>query len=585
MTIDPRTLFAELLADLGDTEPTMRGILTPQSELGVTKVGVTAQFLDNAADYHNSYTNIEYFRTLIERALARLSASFQPAVILDIGSGSGNSVIPLLDRFPAAFVVATDISPQLLAILRDHLEAHPKYRDRYALVCMDASNDLYVRECFDLAVGAAILHHIIEPARVIRACASALRRGGVALFFEPFEMGHVLLNLAYADVVAEAGRRAEHGPGIGMLQRIVDDLTVRMRDKSDPIFLELDDKWLFTRSFFDAATRGGEWERFDIHPINSEVTPLTDQTRINLRLGIGADESALPDWAWERLRRYETAFSRHARRDIVFEGGIILKKRGTAPALTGPANLPDREFEPGLRLGSGYANSIDGWWWDPAAPGSGFFLSEKKGMLTVASCIYAEDGKPEWYSAGPAPMTIGQPWRAAADRQTLPSATTVSDGNAAGEQQFELLLTSARAIELQWDGRRSPLERQHQNALNSRTGLWVEDVANPAVAVAVECLPGCVFAALLDADGWCITIATARDAGNYSGDWLRFRRGQTRTGPWRAPDSDTVAGAQIGWIDSDCIVVRLPTGRRMAMRRFTLSASERGVSASRVYTR
>ena len=478
-------------------------------------------------------------------------------------------MIPLLDRFPDAFVVATDISLQLLAILRDHLEAHPTYRGRYALVCMDASNDLYASGQFDLAVGAAILHHIIEPAKVIRACASALHPGGIALFFEPFELGHGLLNLAYADVVAEAERREEQGRGIGMLKRIVRDLTVRMRDKSDPIFLELDDKWLFTRTFFDTATRGGAWERCDIHPINSDVSPLTDQTRINLRLGIGADESALPDWAWERLRHYETAFSRHARRDILFEGGIILKKGGAATAAMASSPVPSvSEFETDLRLGAGSANSVDGWWWNPAEPGSGYFLAESQGMLSVACCLYGDNGSPEWHTAGPAPMSIGRAWEADCVARTLPPPATGASVAVDREHRLALRLDSPRAIQLLWGGRQSSLQRQHQNVLNPRTGLWLEDADAPTVALAIECLPDCVFAALLTADGWCITIAAARDGSNYSGDWLRFQQGQTRTGPWKAPISETVGKAHLGWLDAECIVVRLPTGRRLAMSRF-----------------
>lgn len=566
---DPAALFAERLVELGESDPRFQGILSPESELGVAKVGVTAQFLENAADYHESYQNIEYFRVLIDRALAKFATPLQPSVILDIGSGSGNSVIPLLDRFPDAFIVATDISAQLLAILRDHLEANPTYRDRYALICMDASNDHYMPGRFDLAVGAAILHHIIEPARVLKACASALRPGGAALFFEPFEPGHVLLKLAYTDIVAESKRRSDRPPGIGMLERIVEDLTVRMRDKGDHIFLELDDKWLFTRSFFDAATQGGGWEGLEIHPINSDVSPLTDQTRINLQLGMGADESALPDWAWERLKGYETAFSRHARRDLLFEGAVILRKGGAPGTIGSDTRIWSApEFAPDLRLGSGTDNSVSGWWWNPAEPGSGFFLTEKHGLLTIACCVYGEDGSPEWHTAGPAPMTIGETWQAASCRRKLPVATTGSRGFPKRADMLGLRLESRRAIELLWGERKTRLERQHQNALNVRTDLWVEDTDTPSVALAIECLPGCLFAALLSPDGWCITIATAREYPYYVGDWLRFRGGQSRGGPWKPAVSKTIGKAHITWADADGVVVRLPTGRRVALSRF-----------------
>ena len=54
--------------------------------------------------------------------------------------------------------------------------------------------------------------------------------------------------------------------------------------------------------------------------------PLTDQTRVNIRLGIGAGESALPDWAWEILRNYEATFSPEARRELMLEGIVMLRR-------------------------------------------------------------------------------------------------------------------------------------------------------------------------------------------------------------------------------------------------------------------
>src|SRR5207248_9280280 len=93
-----------------------------------------------------------------------------PKIVIDIGSGSGNSVIPLADRFPDADIVATDISPQLLAILRDFLQRRTEDTRRFSLVCVDAASARYNEGVADLIVGAAILHHILDPARVLATC-------------------------------------------------------------------------------------------------------------------------------------------------------------------------------------------------------------------------------------------------------------------------------------------------------------------------------------------------------------------------------------------------------------------------------
>ena len=215
---DPAAGFTVPLRDLGDETPAWRGILAPVDAPREAPAGVTAQFLEHAADYHERYANVAHFRPLLDDAFARLERPPAPRTILDIGSGSGNSVIPLLDRFPDAFVVATDISAPLLAILRDHLAANERYRGRFALVAVDAVDAPLRRASFDLAVGAAILHHVLAPERVVDACRVALRAGGVAVFLEPFEMGHAVLSLAYAGIVDEARRRGEDGPGLGMVR-------------------------------------------------------------------------------------------------------------------------------------------------------------------------------------------------------------------------------------------------------------------------------------------------------------------------------------------------------------------------------
>ena len=48
-------VFAEPLVDLGETDRSFSGIYTPRSTLGAPKVGVTAQFLERAGEYHRLY--------------------------------------------------------------------------------------------------------------------------------------------------------------------------------------------------------------------------------------------------------------------------------------------------------------------------------------------------------------------------------------------------------------------------------------------------------------------------------------------------------------------------------------------------
>jgi SAM-dependent methyltransferase len=322
------------VVDLGTVAgPPLAGVLMPRAEVGVAKIGITDQFLRDAKTYHERYSAVPYFRALIEQATrGRLAAD--PALVLDIGSGSGNSVLPCLDMFPGARVVATDLSESLLAILRDHVAADPATRERLALVCVDATQPYFVEESVDLVVGAAILHHLIDPSACIRQACRALKPGGCAVFFEPFENGNAILRLAYEQMLDrdEEGQRPQLDREVKhRLKMLAEDFRVRAgTDKSAPIFQRIDDKWLFTRSYFEdvAAAIGGV--SVEINQLNPSSEPFLLQTRSYLRLALGLSQeqaaAALPEWAWDILRQIDATFSPELQRDLLVEGSVVFTR-------------------------------------------------------------------------------------------------------------------------------------------------------------------------------------------------------------------------------------------------------------------
>jgi ubiquinone/menaquinone biosynthesis C-methylase UbiE len=319
-------IFAEPLLDLGSQDEAFAGILTPRSALGAAKVGVTAQFLEHADEYHRAYLDVGYWRFLLDKALTTAALPTDPALIIDIGSGSGNSVIPLAERFPHARIVATDISPQLLAILRDFLQSRAEGVRRFSLVCVDAASALYNEGVADLVVGAAILHHILEPARVLAACQRALKPGGWAIFFEPFEAGNTLQRIIYQRILAQASADEKTTGAIRFLERMIADYTVRARPKTDPIFRELDDKWMFTRTYFERVKAEQGWEELICYALNVAPNLLRNQAEVHLKLGAQLPPSSLPDWAWSIIDETDAGFSDDLRQEWVLEGAILLKK-------------------------------------------------------------------------------------------------------------------------------------------------------------------------------------------------------------------------------------------------------------------
>ena len=324
--MDVASVFAEPLVDLGTESPAFAGIYAPQSSIGAAKVGVTSQFLENAEQYHRAYFDTGYWNFLLGNALEAAGKPSSPARIIDIGSGSGNSVIPLADRFPDAEIIATDISPQLLAILRDFLRQRSDGEQRFGLICVDAMAAQYQEEVAGLAVGAAILHHILEPERVLASCFRALAPGGWAIFFEPFEAGNALLKLTYRRILSQASNAERATPGLRFIERMVEDYKRRERPASDPIYRELDDKWMFTRTYFDRLRAKQGWAELITYALNVSPTGLRDQAIVHLRLGAGLTADALPAWAWSVIDESDAGVSDDLREELAQEGAVLLRK-------------------------------------------------------------------------------------------------------------------------------------------------------------------------------------------------------------------------------------------------------------------
>ena len=325
---DPQPFFSVPLVPIaGPERPDLEGIVIPRSEIGREPIGVTRQFLEDAGDYHEKYTATAYFKALLEQALARCKIDLDAPVILDIGSGSGNSVFPCLELFADPHIIATDISPDLLSILARHVRELGR-ESQVVTVCVDATRDLYRGKSFDLVVGAAILHHLIDPADALAAALRALKSGGHAIFFEPFEAGHAILRLAYKEIIRHQDRsKPEEARALRVLEAMVRDIEVRAgSDKSAPIFEQIDDKWLFTRGYIEHIASRANASRVEIHPLHVTPSPFTDETRTNLRLAAGLGPEALGDWAWDILNDYDSAFSQDLMGDLMTAGAVLLTK-------------------------------------------------------------------------------------------------------------------------------------------------------------------------------------------------------------------------------------------------------------------
>jgi hypothetical protein len=162
----------------------------------------------------------------------------------------------------------------------------------------------------------------------LTAAARALNPGGQAIFFEPFD-GYGLIRLAYERILAEARLRGEPlAPEVeGVLRAMTADIAARTNpDPKSPGFADMDDKWLFSREQFEVMAKNAGFERVQFWSHNNHQSLYRDLTSVNLRLGSGRDDLALPDWALEIMDGFDRALPRTVKNLLMLEGSVVLTK-------------------------------------------------------------------------------------------------------------------------------------------------------------------------------------------------------------------------------------------------------------------
>jgi ubiquinone/menaquinone biosynthesis C-methylase UbiE len=329
--MDIHAIFRQRLLSLGELahDRNLEGIWVP-ADLTADEVDgcIHAIFRENAGEYVRAYQATHHFEILLRKAFEKsgFDRFDEPIRILDICSGAGNSVIPLLAIFPKAEVIASDLSVELLAMLRQYL-ASQGTADRCTLVQMNAERLDLADGTVDLVVGVAALHHLFRPDLTIASCARILRDGGLAVFFEPFEVGFVYMKLLYQQILSDPRAKALEPDVQKLLGDLLTDINRRLgEDKSDPLYQQIDDKWLFTTSYLREHSRRHGFKLCTTYSLLSGKRDFAEKMEVVLKAGANRKADALPDWAWELVRAHDRCLSTGGHLDCIYEGGILLQK-------------------------------------------------------------------------------------------------------------------------------------------------------------------------------------------------------------------------------------------------------------------
>ncbi|CAN7231335.1 class I SAM-dependent methyltransferase [Phenylobacterium sp. LjRoot219] len=290
---------------------------------------ISDQFKANAGDYHQRYAASDHFEKLFNQGLEKTGVTVaERPLILDLGSGSGvNSIVPCMRLFPGARSIATDLSGELLSMLGAYLRETGAV-EQAVCVQMDAMSDHVAPGAFDLVTGAAILHHLERPKAGLAAAARALKPGGHAIFFEPFD-GYGIMRLAYERILSEARLRGD--PLDPLVERVLGNMVIDTAARTDPdpttaAFKALDDKWLFSRERITAMAQDVGFTEIRIVPNNDGANLYQLIAPIQLRLATGRIDLPLPDWAMDILKSFDAALPPSFKRMAMLEGTLVLTK-------------------------------------------------------------------------------------------------------------------------------------------------------------------------------------------------------------------------------------------------------------------
>jgi malonyl-CoA O-methyltransferase len=123
----------------------------------------------------NAAVHAELRNRLLERLeVVRLT----PAVILDLGAGTGHGARALQDRYRSAYVAAADISPRMLVQAR----RQQRFLKRFGRIACDAHALSLKAASVDLVFSNLMLQWCADPDRVFAELARVLKRGGLLTF-------------------------------------------------------------------------------------------------------------------------------------------------------------------------------------------------------------------------------------------------------------------------------------------------------------------------------------------------------------------------------------------------------------------
>ena len=179
-TIGNSIRLRRTITDLGRVDSSLSGILSPGYAPDEVDRHIHTLFQQDYEEYLRPFPLtrgsidhwIDLLRTFMPESHQRFDAPFR---ILDVGSGGGTTVFPLLELYPSAEIIASDLSLNLLRELHQWHSDHYPNSGRLSLLQLNAENTVFEDAQLDIVMGADVLHHLPDLGKVFEEVGRILK--------------------------------------------------------------------------------------------------------------------------------------------------------------------------------------------------------------------------------------------------------------------------------------------------------------------------------------------------------------------------------------------------------------------------
>jgi ubiquinone/menaquinone biosynthesis C-methylase UbiE len=209
--------------------------------------------------------------------------------VLEIGAGTGLLTLGMLANSRFDLAVVTDISHQMLTLLRSRMP--PEINKNVVFATFSGTEPVFADNTIDLCIANSVLHHMPDYQAFLSVMAKALKPGGRAIFVEPSAVYHDIMSRALSDslctLLAQVPASQLNPRDITSLAAWISDVRFRLAFPDDTLSISrLEDKHFFSRLSLAETAKAAAFSRVRVTPNYIDVNGALGAQEYMRELGL-----------------------------------------------------------------------------------------------------------------------------------------------------------------------------------------------------------------------------------------------------------------------------------------------------------